>query len=70
MCIVRDLNSPYYAWGPRGSEANRPIGRFIRHYERTIASFGPFVTSEQVPHYSVSSEGVPTHAPPAIIARH
>ena len=68
VCIVRDLNSPFYAWGPRGSEANRPIGRFIRHYNHTIASFGPFVTSEQVPHYSVSVRGGPDTAPPAIIA--
>ena len=70
VCIVRDLNSPFYAWGPRGSEANRPIGRFIRHYQRTIATFGPFITSEQVPRYSVSLRGASSATTPTIIAHH
>jgi hypothetical protein len=41
VCIVRILlgeNSP--AWSSNGSEASRPIGKLIRHYERVIAT-GP-----------------------------
>jgi hypothetical protein len=57
VCIVRDLNTPYYAWNPGGSEANRPIGRFIRQYQRTIALFGPTAISLQAPRYSVSLRG-------------
>jgi len=57
VCIVRDVNSPFYAWNPGGIEANRPIGRFIRGYQRTIAIFGPLATSEVTPRYSVSIRG-------------
>ena len=59
VCIVRDLNSSHYAWNPGGSEANRPIGRFIRQYQRVISVFGgatydSFLT---YPRYSVSIKG-------------
>jgi hypothetical protein len=54
VCIVRDLNTPYYAWNPGGSEFKRPIGRFIQQYQRTVAVFGPTAISEQAPRYSVS----------------
>jgi hypothetical protein len=59
VCIVRDVNSPYYydAWIPGGTEANGPIGRFIRGYQRTIAIFGPSTISEVIPRYSVSIRG-------------
>jgi len=59
VCIVRDLNSPYYAWNPGGSEANRPIGRFIRQYQRVISVFGG-ATYDSIltyPRYSVSIKG-------------
>ena len=60
VCIVRDLNSPYYAWNPGGSEANRPIGRFIRQYQRVISVLGPATNSffQHYPRYSVSIKGV------------
>jgi hypothetical protein len=59
VCIVRDLNSPYYAWNPGGSEANRPIGRFIRQYQRVISVFGPATNTlfTDYPRYSVSIKG-------------
>ena len=59
VCIVRDLNSPYYAWNPGGSEANRPIGRFIRQYQRVISVFGPEtnIPFTDYPRYSVSIKG-------------
>ena len=59
VCIVRDLNSPYYAWNPGGSEANRPIGRFIRQYQRVISVFGGATNGffSAYPKYSVSIKG-------------
>jgi len=59
VCIVRDLNSPYYAWNPGGSEANRPIGRFIRQYQRVISVFGGATHASFLtyPRYSVSIKG-------------
>ena len=59
VCIVRDLNSPYYAWNPGGSEANRPIGRFIRQYQRVISVFGGATHASYFtyPRYSVSIKG-------------
>jgi hypothetical protein len=59
VCIVRDLNSPYYAWNPGGSEANRPIGRFIRQYQRVISVFGGATSGyfSAYPRYSVSIKG-------------
>ena len=55
VCIVRNLNSPYYAWNPGGSEANRPIGKLIRQYQRVIAIIGR--SSLYYPRYSVSIKG-------------
>jgi hypothetical protein len=59
VCIVRDLNSPYYAWNAGGSEANRPIGRFIRQYQRVISVFGGATNGffSAYPKYSVSIKG-------------
>jgi hypothetical protein len=54
VCIVRYFTSPHYAWNPGGSEANRPIGRFIRQYQRVIAIVGQ--PSSYV-RYSVSMKG-------------
>ena len=56
VCIVRNLNSPYYAWNPGGSEANRPIGKLIRQYQRVIAIIGRS-SSYPYPRYSVSIKG-------------
>jgi hypothetical protein len=55
VCIVRNLNSPYYAWNPGGSEANRPIGKIIRQYQRVIAIVGH--SGSNYPLYSVSIKG-------------
>jgi hypothetical protein len=65
VCIVRDLNSQYYAWNPGGSEANRPIGRFIRQYRRVIAVVAPVSTNPYFPYprYSVSIKGSKAAAP-------
>jgi len=57
VCIVRVLNGENsQAWGSIGSEANRPIGKLIRQYERVIATIGsssdPFFRA-----YSVSIKG-------------
>jgi hypothetical protein len=58
VCIVRNLTSPYDAWNPGGSEANRPIGQFIQRYQRVIATFGPMTyTLGMPPRYSVSIKG-------------
>jgi hypothetical protein len=56
VCIVRNLNSPYYAWNPGGSEANRPIGKLIRQYQRVIAVVGT-PTWSYPRYYSVSIKG-------------
>jgi hypothetical protein len=55
VCIVRNLNSHYYVWNPGGSEANRPIGKFIRQYQRVIAIIGQ--PSSLYARYSVSIKG-------------
>jgi hypothetical protein len=59
VCIVRDLNSSHYAWNPGGSEANRPIGRYIRQYQRVISVFGGATNTlfTDYPRYSVSIKG-------------
>jgi hypothetical protein len=56
VCIVRDLNSPFYKWNP-GSEANRPIGRLIGQYRHIVAMFGPTAPSLVLPRFSVSIKG-------------